>query len=68
MEKDETYQSDKVLTPTEAALVLKLGKTKVYHLLQRKLIPATKVGNQYLILESELLKWLKSNIDSEIKV
>lgn len=59
-------ENDRVLKTKDLIEVLGLGKTKTYQLLKQKIIPATQVGRQYLIMESELLKWLKSNIDKEI--
>lgn len=59
-------EKDRILKTKDLIEILGLGKTKIYQMLQLKIIPATKVGHQYLILESELMKWLKSNIDKEI--
>lgn len=59
-------ENERILKTKDLIEILGLGKTKTYQMLQLKIIPATKVGHQYLIIESELLKWLKSNIDKEI--
>lgn len=57
---------DNVLKPMQVAAILGLSKNTVYKLLKNKQIPAVKIQHQYLILESELFKWLHSNVDCEI--
>lgn len=61
-------EKDRVLKPDDVMVILKLGKTTVYRLLRSKQIPAIKIQHQYRILESELYEWIRSNIDSEIKL
>jgi len=51
---------DKWLTIDELALYLKMGKTKLYGMVQRGKIPASKVGNQWRCNRQEIDEWMKS--------
>ena len=44
------------------------SKTKMYQILQKGILPATKVGNEYIISEDALKEWLKRNQNKEIKL
>lgn len=46
----------------EVANYLGFGVTKIYILIAKKDIPASKVGKQYRFLRSEIDKWLKEKI------
>ena len=44
------------------------SKTKMYQILQKGILPTTKVGNEYIISEDALKEWLKRNQNKEIKL
>ena len=44
------------------------SKTKMYQILQKGILPATKIGNEYIISEDALKEWLKRNQNKEIKL
>lgn len=50
-----------LLTPTNVAKYLKLSKSKVYEMLQRRLIPYIKIGKNVRVKPSELEKWIEQN-------
>ncbi len=47
-----------ILTIPEVARYLKISKSKIYYLVQRREIPHVKIGRNVRIKESELTKWL----------
>lgn len=49
-----------LLTPLDVARYLKLSKSKVYYLIQRKQIPHIKIGKNVRVKPSDLEKWLES--------
>ncbi len=49
-----------VMTVEEVCAVLKLGKNKVYELLQRSEISSRKVGRKYLIPKKSVIDFLES--------
>ena len=44
------------------------SKTKMYQILQKGILPTTKVGNEYIISEDALKEWFKRNQNKEIKL
>ena len=48
-----------LLTPRQVADYLKLSKSKVYYLIQRRQIPHIKIGRNVRVKESALEKWLE---------
>ena len=44
------------------------SKTKMYQILQKGILPATKIGNEYIISEDALKEWLKRNQNKEMKL
>ena len=44
------------------------SKTKMYQILQKNILPTTKIGNEYIISEDALKEWLKRNQNKEIKL
>lgn len=46
------------VTPTEAAKLLSIGRTKMYSLLKSGKIPSIRVGRKILIPTAELEAWL----------
>ena len=49
---------DEILTIPEVASYLKMSKSKVYYLIQRREIPHIKVGRNVRIRASDLNQWL----------
>ena len=52
---------DEILTIPEVARYLKMSKSKVYYLIQRKEIPHIKIGRNVRIKNAELVKWLEKS-------
>ncbi len=53
-----------ILTIPEVARYLKISKSKIYYLVQRREIPHFRIGRNVRIKESELMKWLDMHQDS----
>ena len=58
-------QPDEILTTREAQRLLKIGRTKLWELTRKNLIPAYRVGqgrsSSLRYKRSELLAWLEQN-------
>jgi excisionase family DNA binding protein len=52
------FPTDRILTIPEVATYLKISKSKIYYLVQRKEIPHVRIGRNVRIRESDLVKWL----------
>lgn len=57
--------TDILLTPIDVARYLKLSKSKVYYLIQRRQIPHIKIGRNVRVKQSDLGEWLKKNTVAE---
>ncbi len=57
---------DQILTIPEVARYLKISKSKIYYLVQRKEIPHVKIGRNVRIKESDLAKWLEKHQNSKM--
>jgi excisionase family DNA binding protein len=59
------YQEDEILTGREARELLKIGRTKLWELTKKNIIPAYRVGtgktSSLRYKRSELLEWLENN-------
>ena len=59
------YQEDEILTGREARELLKIGRTKLWELTKKNIIPAYRVGtgktSSLRYKRSELLEWLEKN-------
>lgn len=53
--------TDILLTPIDVARYLKLSKSKVYYLIQRRQIPHIKIGRNVMVKQSDLGEWLRRN-------
>lgn len=53
--------TDTLLTPVDVARYLKLSKSKVYYLIQRRQIPHIKIQRNVRVKQSDLDEWLKKN-------
>ncbi|MAU01491.1 MAG: hypothetical protein CL608_30490 [Anaerolineaceae bacterium] len=51
-----------ILTVSEAAAYLKLSKSKLYLMVQKKQIPHLKMGKSVRIRECDLLAWIEEQI------
>ena len=49
-----------LLIPTDVSRYLKLSKSNVYYLIQRRQIPHIKIGGNVRVKESALEKWLEN--------
>lgn len=54
-----------VMNVQEAADYLGLGVAKIYQLVERRQIPASKIGKQYRFLKDAINAWLHANIIME---
>lgn len=64
-ERRASLQQDEILTSEEARRLLKIGRTKLWDLTKKNLIPAYRVGegrtSGLRYKRSELLQWLENN-------
>lgn len=62
---NDSNPQDEILTSREARELLKIGRTKLWELTRRSLIPAYRVGtgkrSDLRYKRSELLRWLDQN-------
>jgi excisionase family DNA binding protein len=56
-----------ILTIPEVARYLKISKSKIYYLVQRREIPHVKIGRNVRIKESDLAKWLDKHQDLTVR-
>ena len=56
---DEQPNTLKLMTIADAASTLKYSKRTVHRMIQRRELPAFKVGGQWRILESRFQQWLE---------
>jgi len=63
--EQNVLREDEILTSEEARRLLKIGRTKLWDLTKRSLIPAYRVGegrtSGLRYKRSELLRWLDQN-------
>ncbi|HJZ04909.1 MAG TPA: helix-turn-helix domain-containing protein [Patescibacteria group bacterium] len=50
---------DEIMTIPEVARYLKISKSKIYYMVQKKQIPHIRLGRNVRIKGSELLNWLE---------
>jgi excisionase family DNA binding protein len=58
---------DTIMTVPEVAQYLKMSKSKLYYLIQRRQIPHVKIGRNVRIKDSDLAKWLEKHKDQTMK-
>lgn len=51
----------KVLKTKDLMEIFGFSRTKMYEVLQKGIIPATKIGGEYIISEEVLNEWFKRN-------
>lgn len=56
----------KVLNQKDLIEILPFGISKVREMLQNGIIPATKIGRDYIITEEKLVKWIDDNAGKEV--
>lgn len=56
--------NDEILTLDEASRLLKLSKSTIYNLVQRRKIPAYKLGRSWRFVKAYLIKWLEEGARS----
>jgi len=61
------FPADKILTVPEVAIYLRISKSKIYYLVQRKEIPHVRIGRNVRIKESDLAKWLEKHNNPTMK-
>ncbi len=58
----ERKMSDQLLTISEAAKYLRISKSELYLLVQRRQIPYIRLTQKRIVIrESELMKWIEKN-------
>ncbi|MFH1847598.1 MAG: helix-turn-helix domain-containing protein [Candidatus Omnitrophota bacterium] len=50
---------DEILTIADASRLLKLSKSTVYNLAQKKKIPAFKLGKSWRFVKAYLIRWIE---------
>ena len=50
---------EKIMTIPEVAEYLKISKSKIYYLVQKKKIPHIRIQRNVRITETDLIDWLK---------
>ncbi|ADQ13532.1 helix-turn-helix domain-containing protein [Halanaerobium hydrogeniformans] len=53
------------LSPADLVQILPYGKTKVYELLNRSIIPAKKLEGKWVIPRDKFLAWFYSDLDNK---
>jgi PTS system nitrogen regulatory IIA component len=54
----------KFLTLAEAAMILQVSKRTILRMIQKKEVPALKVGGQWRLRESQLKRWAEEKESS----
>ena len=67
-ERISILPKDEVLTVTDVASHLKLGKNNTYKLFQSRAFPSYKIGNQYFIRKEAYEIWFKKLDNKEILI
>jgi len=52
------------LSPSNLIEILPYGKTKIYELLNRGIIPAKKIEGKWIISRDKFLAWFYSDLDN----
>ena len=54
---------DPIYTVREVSQYLKLSRSKIYYMIQRKRIPHIRLGRNVRIRQSDLINWLSQNVE-----
>ncbi len=57
---NNVIDNDTLLTLTDIATILKIGRAKAYELPRTTGFPAIKIGRQYRVFYSDLMQWLNT--------
>lgn len=57
----------KLLDTNDLLKIFPFGKTKLYMLLQKQVLPVIKIGHQYVTSQAMIEKWVEENSGKEIK-
>lgn len=49
-----------IMTVEDCADALQLNKTTIYHLIEKKKIPATRIGKSYRISKKKMIEYVES--------
>lgn len=66
--QEQKITEQDILTQQELYEYLPLGRTTIQKLLQQKILPAIKIGRNYLITKRKLLEWLDENVGNEFNI
>lgn len=66
--QEQNITEQEILTQQELYEYLPLGRTTIQKLLQQKILPAIKIGRNYLITKRKLLEWLDENVGNEFNI
>lgn len=66
--QEQKITEQDILTQQELYEYLPLGRTTIQKLLQQKILPAIKIGRNYLITKRKLLEWLDENEGNEFNI
>jgi excisionase family DNA binding protein len=55
---ESSKEDDEILTVRQVSNILRLNQKTVYKLVQKGMIPASRVGNSWRFLKSEIIKHL----------
>ena len=58
----------KILKTKDLMGLFGFSRTKMYQVLQKGILPTTKIGSEYIISEDVLNEWLKRNQGKKIKL
>lgn len=64
--QDKNYNDFRTYSVLEITHMLGVGKTKTRELLDREILPVTKIGRQYFTSPSVIQDFLKKNIGREV--
>ncbi len=54
---------DPIMTVPQVAKYLQISKSKIYYLISRRELPHLRLGRNVRVRQSDLLKWLESQIE-----
>ena len=57
-----------LMSSSQAAELLKIGKNKLYEILQNKTIPCLRIGKKYLIPKKLLIEYIMSTAAEKVVV
>jgi len=58
--KSKSQEFNETLNIPQASKVCKISVSKTYDLARRGIIPASRIGNRYVFIKSDLINWLRT--------